>query len=97
MTDATAQYFEDQNSFTQWLEECCDVEIGNDHKRATSADLFASWSGYARTNGLEPGRQIEMGEKLRRAGLEPYKSMNTRGWRFVKVRQSRTYDEKDDE
>ena len=97
VTDATAQYFEDQDSFTQWLEECCDVEIGNDHKKATSAELFASWSGYARTNGLEPGRQIEMGEKLRRAGLEPYKSMNTRGWRFVQVRQSRTYDQKDDE
>ena len=97
VTDATAEYFEDQDSFAQWLEECCDVEIGNRYKTATSDDLFASWSGYARAAGIDASTKIAFGEKLRGANLEPYKNNGQRGWRFVQVRHPRTYGQKDDE
>ena len=91
VTDATAEYFDDQDSFSQWLEECCDVEIGNRYKTATSDDLFASWSGHARAAGIEAGTKIAFGEKLRGARLEPYKSDRQRGWRFVQVRRPATF------
>jgi putative DNA primase/helicase len=97
VTDATAEYFEDQDSFTQWLEECCDVEIGNRYKTATSDELFASWSAYARAAAVDAGTKIGFGEKLRGAHLEPYKNNGQRGWRFVQVKRPRTYGQKDDE
>ena len=38
----------------QWIDEECDAEPGNDWKRATSAELFASWSTYAKRAGEPP-------------------------------------------
>jgi len=96
VTAATAEYFEDQDSFRQWLEERCCVEIGNDHLKATSAELFESWSGYAKANGTEPGRKVDLGERLRHAGLDQYKSGSERGWKFVSLLRSARFDLRDD-
>jgi putative DNA primase/helicase len=49
---ATRSYFENQDLFSQWLEEKCDVAPGKD---ATSTDLFASWSAYAKAAGETAG------------------------------------------
>ena len=47
--EATAAYFNDQDTFSAWLEEECDVEVGNEWKSGTSAALFAAWSRYAQS------------------------------------------------
>ena len=47
----TDHYFEDQDMFSHWLDERCDAEPGNTHKRATSTELFKSWAEYAKAAG----------------------------------------------
>jgi putative DNA primase/helicase len=66
----TDHYFEDQDMFKHWLDECCAAEPGNSHKRATSTELFKSWAEYAKGAGAQRGVQVSFGEKLRNAGFE---------------------------
>ncbi len=49
---ATQVYFDDQDLFGQWIEECC--VVGRGEWEAT-AKLYASWKAYADTNGDRPG------------------------------------------
>ncbi len=49
---ATQAYFDDQDLFGQWIEECC--VVGRGEWEAT-AKLYASWKAYADTNGDRPG------------------------------------------
>jgi putative DNA primase/helicase len=51
VTNATADYFAGEDSFGQWLEDNCDIDIGNDHKWDKIADLFPDWSTYAQGDG----------------------------------------------
>jgi putative DNA primase/helicase len=41
---ATNSYFEEQDTFQQWLEDCCEVGAAF---AATNEELLASWSGYS--------------------------------------------------
>jgi putative DNA primase/helicase len=66
---ATEQYFAGQDLTAQWMEECTRVETGNEHLFETSADLFKSWSDFAKSNGEEVGTSKGLGPKLRRHGL----------------------------
>jgi putative DNA primase/helicase len=66
---ATADYFNEQDLFGQWLSEECHVEIGNPARWETSAKLFDSWSDYARRSGEVPGAHTRLGERLRRRGF----------------------------
>jgi putative DNA primase/helicase len=50
---ATKEYFADQDIFTQWLDEECDFEPGNDWKKASIADLFRSWDAYPKPCHLQ--------------------------------------------
>jgi putative DNA primase/helicase len=59
ITEATNEYFSSQDVLAQWIDEECDAEPGNDWKRATSAELFASWSAYAKRAGeVVPSRKV---------------------------------------
>lgn len=66
---ATAEYFGQQDLTRQWLEECTRLEPGNNHLFETSADLFRSWSDFAKANGEEAGTSKGLATKLRRHGL----------------------------
>jgi putative DNA primase/helicase len=83
----TDHYFEDQDMFRHWLDECCAIEPGNTYNKATSADLFRSWANHAQQAGIEPGTQVSFGEKLRNAGFEPYRSKSERGWTGIRLRE----------
>lgn len=61
---ATAEYFNSQDLFGQWLEECCELHPGNDMRLETAADLFASWKEFAESNGEQPGSGKAFGDKL---------------------------------
>ncbi len=52
---ATNEYFDDQDMFGHWLEECCNVERDNRYKSANATTLFKSWQGYADACGENPG------------------------------------------
>ncbi|MGM5002976.1 phage/plasmid primase, P4 family [Tardiphaga sp. 538_B7_N1_4] len=67
---ATEQYFDDQDLFSAWLEEWCEVDIGNQFKWEPVMDLFASWKGYAESNGEQAGTAKSLSSALRARGLE---------------------------
>jgi putative DNA primase/helicase len=65
----TEEYFAGQDLFGQWLDEDCDVERGNEFKSETSADLFASWSGYATRAGERPGSRKAFADLMQKRGM----------------------------
>ena len=67
--DATAEYFDDQDLFGQWLEEACRVEPENHHLTATPKELFEAWQAYALAAGEQPGTQTALGNALNKRGL----------------------------
>ena len=66
---ATAEYFEDQDLFGQWLDEWCRVEPENRHLSAGPKDLFEAWSKYAQAAGEQPGTQRGLSNALSKRGL----------------------------
>lgn len=69
VAEATNEYFTEQDSVRQWVEECCDT--GGRGLCATTAALFASWSVYAMANGEKPGSAKWFSQILHRHGYEP--------------------------
>jgi hypothetical protein len=55
----------------------------NEYLVEKSADLFASWSQFAKSHGEAAGTQATFNEKLRFRGFEPkeIKQLNTKGCR----------------
>lgn len=79
---ATDEYFEDQDVFGQWLDECCD--LGGIHA-GSNARLFASWRRYAEAAGEDAGSAKSFSQALRKRGFEPYRKANERGFKGVDV------------
>jgi putative DNA primase/helicase len=94
--EATEAYFGDQDLFGQWLEDCCDVKTdrGPCFIWDRSADLFDSWSEYARRAGEEPGAKKTFAQMMQRRGFEPYRQpgVGTRGFRFIRLRPTAVCD-----
>ncbi|WP_426954126.1 phage/plasmid primase, P4 family [Muricoccus radiodurans] len=65
--DATAEYFAEQDLLAQWVEECCDTGRGFGD---TSANLFASWRGYAQSRADEPHNAKWFATMLERQGFQ---------------------------
>jgi putative DNA primase/helicase len=68
---ATETYFSDQDVFSQWLADQCDVEPANTWKSETSANLFADWQGYAERAGERVGSRKAFADQMARRGLPP--------------------------
>jgi putative DNA primase/helicase len=66
---ATQDYLTDQDSLSHWLEECCDVDVGNEYKFEPVTSLFASWSNFAKQSGEYPGSKKSFSEKLVNRGF----------------------------
>ena len=80
---ATAGYFDTQDTFGEWLQEKCNAEPGNKKKTATSSELFASWSTFAKAAGEEPGTRKRFAKQLEKRGFIPYRREDrsqTRAW-----------------
>ena len=73
---ATADYFSEQDSVAQWLEEQC--ETGGRHLSETVGALFESWRTFALANGEKPGTAKWISQTLARHGFEAVK--NTPGF-----------------
>jgi putative DNA primase/helicase len=61
---ATNEYFEEQDLFGHWLEECCDVERNNPHKWENATVLLESWRDYAAAAGEKPATTRSMSSAL---------------------------------
>ena len=68
--DATEEYFSNQDTFGQWLDEECDVEPGNNWKSETSASLFASFQAYAEKAGERSGSRKAFSDAMQKRGLK---------------------------
>ena len=84
---ATAEYFADQDTVRQWVEDCCET---TEHDAAdTNASLFASWKNYATAHGEAAGGSKGFSQRLQTLGFQPIKdtlSIRGRGFAGIKVR-----------
>jgi putative DNA primase/helicase len=82
----TDAYFSDQDLLAQWLEDECDLDLGNDWKWESVANLFASWSSYLVRAGERPSSKKSFSESLVRRGLIPCKKERSTVRAFEGVR-----------
>ncbi len=81
---ATDSYFEEQDTFGQWIADCCETGTG---MADTTARLFESWQRYAWRAGEEPGTKNKaFPERLQQRGFKPSKNIGaTRGRGFMGI------------
>lgn len=90
--DATDEYFTAQDTFSQWLEERCIVDRGNPYRKATTKELFDSWSKYAFGNNEAAGSLKAFSENFEKRGFKKLLNVPTglgtraRGFAGVEVR-----------
>lgn len=65
---ATKAYFEDQDLFGQWLDECCVV---GKREWATTTQLFESWASFAELNGEKSGSAKGFSATMVKRGFRP--------------------------
>ena len=83
---ATDAYFSDQDLFGQWIEDCCDVHLGNREIWDRSADLFGNWTEYALKAGEETGTKTAFGLSMRKRGFEQDRFKGARVFRRVRLK-----------
>lgn len=84
---ATEEYFADQDLVSQWLEDECDIEVGNSYKWETVGALFSSWSRYAKASSTPAGSQKGFSQKLMRRGLAYKRTNKDRRFEFVQIKR----------
>ena len=90
--EATAAYFEDQDVFGEWLVERCIVDRSNPHRQATTAELFASWSAYAKAANEPAGTERSIAQRLekdgfsRKARVPSFGGVRVRGFSGIEIR-----------
>ena len=83
VVSATEAYFVEQDLFGQWIADECKIEPA---AWSPSADLFESWSKYARAAADEPGRGKAFGAAMRRKGFADKRVQGMRGWAGIRVK-----------
>ena len=66
--EATAAYFDEQDPFGQWIEECC--QTGDGRCDAGSA-LYSSWKAFAEQHGESPGGTKSFHGQMSKRGFLP--------------------------
>jgi putative DNA primase/helicase len=82
--DATEEYFEEQDSIRQWIEERC--ETGKGDLSDTSTNLFRSWTTWATANGEQPGTARWLTQALRRLCFKQFRKNKARGFRGIEAK-----------
>ena len=88
VTASTAEYFDDQDLLTQWIEECCERTDRNGHLLAdTLASLLASWRSFATGRGENSTGSKSFSTALQKRGFSRIKNTNgIRGRGFLGLR-----------
>ena len=71
VAEATAEYFDDQDTFGQWLDEYC---LRERNAFEVQAKLYASWKAFAERQGDRPGSSKGFSANLIRRGFEADRS-----------------------
>jgi phage/plasmid-associated DNA primase len=83
---ATDDYFAGEDSFGQWLDDCCDAEPNNDHKWDKVTDLFESWSAHVIRGGDKPESRKAFNELMGNRGFTACRKGNPQERCFSGVR-----------
>lgn len=67
--DETAAYFEAQDIFTSWMEDCCEIERT---KAALTGELFQSWLRYCERRHEQPGTSRAFSDRLAARGFRRF-------------------------
>jgi P4 family phage/plasmid primase-like protien len=68
VTDTTNEYFEDQDTIGQWIEDCLNPAAG-DRAFTLSPVLFGSWRTWCEAQNLRPGTEKAFVETLKDKGF----------------------------
>ena len=79
---ATADYFENQDLFGQWLEERC---IRGVAKWEQPTHLYTNWSEFARAAGDGPGSMVTFSDRLQTRGFVKGKTGGIRVYRGLEL------------
>ena len=83
---ATDDYFEAEDTFGRWIEECC--ETGASFS-AGSTEIFASWKAWTEADGEDAGSVKRFSEALSARGFEKLKTSAVRGFRGISVNHNK--------
>jgi putative DNA primase/helicase len=67
---ATKDYFDDQDVVGQWIENRCDVKIGDHKTWDRSADLYDDWNKFCTKAGEPAGTQKAFSMTLKKRGFQ---------------------------
>jgi putative DNA primase/helicase len=84
VTEATADYFSDQNLHQQWLDEC--TEDGGPHAFTPIGSLFASWKTWCDEQNLTPGNTSTLSDTLADLGFVRKRLKGSRGFRSLVIK-----------
>lgn len=90
----TARYFTEQDTFGEWMETCCDRDMGNIHLTQRSSTMFESWAKFARSSGMEPGDAKTFKGAMRRAGHKDRRFAD--GVHYLNIKLKGEHFERDD-
>jgi P4 family phage/plasmid primase-like protien len=83
--EETANYFNAQDTFGNWLEECC--EVTNPTAWETPTRLFNSWKAYAKDSNVNSGRSAEFNDRLDAKGFRHGRdNLRGRHWEGIKLK-----------
>jgi phage/plasmid-associated DNA primase len=80
---STADYFEEQDTVRQWVDECCTT--GDPEHRAVTADLYRYWKMFCEGRGFDPGTSTSLSRALVRLGFEKWRSRNQKGFKGISL------------
>lgn len=83
VSEATADYFESQDTFGAWIAERCETAPD---KWELPARLYSSWCSYAREAGEEPGTSKTLSANLEKRGFRRAKTNGLRVYRGLAVK-----------
>jgi putative DNA primase/helicase len=85
VTDASEEYFNEQDTLQQWLDDC--TRDGGDHAFTRTSELFGSWKTWCENHNLKPGSEQSLSVALVDKGY--IKARNNTGQRGFRKLTSR--------
>jgi putative DNA primase/helicase len=84
---ATKEYFDEQDLLGQWIEDRCDVRIGDPKMWDRSADLYDNWKEFSEKAGEPAGTKTAFGAAMRKRGFQRHRLPDgNRAIRFIRLK-----------
>jgi putative DNA primase/helicase len=90
VTEATTEYFDDQDLTKQWMEER--TEADTPFAFIATSQLFASWKSWCDERGMAPGSAKALSEALADRGVVPKRTKKGRGFASIRLKHTVTGD-----